>query len=252
MLIAHTTDLTGDDDVAFVHATALAAAAGAPLVTIHGNPAQATPADLPDATALAARWGRDVSHVRRCHDCCEDVADTVLDALRGLHPTLVVVGTHGRHGFSALLHASVGETITRNLDCPVLIVPNRVRGFVDASTGAIDVSRVLIPAGNRDDAQRGIDAARMLAGLARKRDMTIEILHVGGDAALASPGAIVTRAEGPLEDAILAAARSRQACVIVMATHGHDGLGDVLLGSHTERVLRESSCPVLAVPRSGR
>jgi nucleotide-binding universal stress UspA family protein len=33
-----------------------------------------------------------------------------------------------------------------------------------------------------------------------------------------------------------------------MPTRGHDGLGDALLGSHTEHVIREARCPVLSVP----
>ena len=253
MLIAHATDLTGDDDPAFVHATALAVAARAQLVTIHGNPAHAIAAELPDATALAARWGHVIAHDRRRHEYCEDIADTVLDALHELRADLVVVGTHGRHGFSALAHASIGATIARNLDCPVLIVPNRARGFVDAATGAVDLSRIVIPAGNPDEAQRGIHAARSLAAIAHTPGMTLELVHVGDDdPLLARSGTIVTRTQGKLEDAILAVAGARQACLIVMPTRGHDGVGDVLFGSHTERVIRDSSCPVLAVPITRR
>ena len=253
MLIAHATDLTGDDEGALVHATALAAAGGARLVTIHGNPAQVTDADLPDAAALAVRWGRSVAHERRCHDCCEDVADTVLDALHGLRPDLVVVGTHGRHGFAALVRGSVGETIARNLDVPVLVVPDAIRGFVDPATGAIDLGRVVIPSGDRADAQQGIDAARALAALAGGLELQLEVLHVGDEVAnLAPPGVTVTRAHGNLEQAIAGFAQARRASLIVMATRGHDGVGDVLFGSHTERVIHESTCPVLSVPVSGR
>jgi nucleotide-binding universal stress UspA family protein len=36
--------------------------------------------------------------------------------------------------------------------------------------------------------------------------------------------------------------------LIVMSTHGRSGLPRMLLGSVTEKVLRSSSCPVLAIP----
>jgi nucleotide-binding universal stress UspA family protein len=36
--------------------------------------------------------------------------------------------------------------------------------------------------------------------------------------------------------------------LIVMTTQGHEGLLDNLRGSTTERILRNSCCPVLAVP----
>jgi nucleotide-binding universal stress UspA family protein len=58
----------------------------------------------------------------------------------------------------------------------------------------------------------------------------------------------VTREQGPLEEAIVDVARAHKACLVVMPTRGHDGLGDALLGSHTERVIREVGCPVLSVP----
>lgn len=249
MLIAHTTDLSGDDTAAFVHATALAAASAARLVTVHGNAPDSMSPLLPDAGVLAARWGRPIQHERRCHECCDEVADTVIDALRDLGPELVVLGTHGRHGLAALLRGSVGETVARNVAVPALVVPNKSRGFVDPETGAIDLRRIVIPAGTADEAARGLAAARSLVALAGATDATLEIIHVGPEnPALTALGVPTLRVEGKLEDAIVELARSRRACVIVMPTRGHDGVGDVLRGSHTERVIREAECPVLSVP----
>jgi nucleotide-binding universal stress UspA family protein len=251
MLIAHATDLTGDDDSAFVHATALAVAARARLVTVHGNPGATAASALPDAAALASRWGHTLVHERRCHDCCEDVAETVLAALQPLRADLIVVGTHARRGLSALMHTSIAETIARNLGRPVLVIPNRVHGFVDRATGAIDLGRVVIPAASQLEVHRGIEAARSLAVMLHLPVPALEIVHVGDDDAnIENPGGSVIRAHGKLEDVIVDVARQRRACLIVMPTRAHDGVGDVLLGSHTERVIRESSCPVLAVPLS--
>lgn len=249
MLIAHATDLTGDDTSAFVHASALAAASAARLVTVHGNAPASEAARLPDAGELATRWGRSIAHERRCHECCEDVADTVIDALRDLRPELIVLGTHGRHGLASLVHGSVSETIARNVAVPALVVPDRARGFVDAATGAIDLHRVVIPAGTLADARRGLAAARRLIALAGVAGAEVELVHVGApDPELATLGVPLTRVDGALEDAIVELARAHGACVIVMPTSGHDGVGDVLLGSHTERVIRRASCPVLSVP----
>ena len=231
--IVHTTDLSGDDDAAFLHACALAAASGARLITIHGNAAAAEASRLPDAAPLAARWGRTIGHDRICHECCDDVADTVVDAVRRVEPALVVAGTHARHGLAALLAGSVAEAVARNVDVPTLIVPNRGRGFVDAATGAIDLARVIVAAGDPEEAARGLAAARELARLAGRPDADLVPIHVD-DRGVAA--------------AILAEARERDACVIVMATHGHDGVADALLGSTTEHVVRDAACPVLSVP----
>lgn len=233
MTIVHTTDLSGDDLAAFQHACALAAASGARLVTLHGNAPPAAALQLPDAAPVAARWGRAISHERVCHQCCDEVADTVVHAIRGIAPALVVAGTHGRHGLAALLSGSIAEAIARNVSMPVLIVPNRVRGFVDPATGAIDLRRVLVPAEDAAAAARGEDAAKALAALARVPGPQLEVLHVG-DARVAA--SIVDRA------------RAHHSCLIAMTTRGHDGIVDALLGSRTEHVVRDAGCPVLIVP----
>jgi len=169
--IAHTTDLSGDDSAAFVHAAALAAASGARLITLHGNPGAVDAAALPDAAGLAARWHRPIEQQRICHECCDDVADTLLDALRGIAPALVVAGTHARHGLASLLHGSVAEALVRNLSVPTLVVPNHGRGFVDPATGAITLRRIVVAAVDGDD---GLAAAHALVALAAVRGTAIE------------------------------------------------------------------------------
>ncbi|MEW6127253.1 MAG: universal stress protein [Acidobacteriota bacterium] len=50
--------------------------------------------------------------------------------------------------------------------------------------------------------------------------------------------------------AIINTAEARNADMIVMGTHGHNGINRFLLGSVTERVLRETNRPVLTVHRA--
>jgi nucleotide-binding universal stress UspA family protein len=52
---------------------------------------------------------------------------------------------------------------------------------------------------------------------------------------------------GPVADTILDAARCMQADLIVMSTHGRGGLGRLLLGSVSARVLQRALMPVLLV-----
>jgi nucleotide-binding universal stress UspA family protein len=52
---------------------------------------------------------------------------------------------------------------------------------------------------------------------------------------------------GITHETICEVAKERRASVIVMATHGRKGLGHLVLGSVTERVLRDAPCPVLVV-----
>ena len=244
MLIAHASDFSGDDASAFLHAAALTRN-GSRLVTLHAGPEERVPAD---ASELAARWGRPIEHELHRIDLEDDVSDSLLEPLQRLRPDLVVVGTHARHGFAAWLHDSVGEAIARNLCVPVLVVPNQSRGFVDPQCGAVDLRRVIVPAGNAGDARKAVAAAQLLARIAESV-VELEIVHAGpSDPDLERLDLAVRRIDGSLDDAIVAAARARDACLIVMATRGHDAAGDVLRGSHTERVIREARCPVLSVP----
>jgi len=249
--IAYTTDLSGDDAPAFVHACALAAASAVRLVTVHGNAPDLDENRLPDAAVLSARWGRPIDHERMCHECCDDVTDTVLDAIRRIGPQLVITGTHARHGIAALLHASVSEAIARNVGVPTLLVQNHGHGFVDAATGAFQLRRVLVPAGTRAEAIAGLTAARSLLDLAGIREVELVVIHASsnGDAFdLSDLPVAVAQVHGKLEDVVVAAAHERSAGLIVMVSRGHDGVLDALRGSHTEHVIRDAGCPVLSVP----
>ncbi len=55
---------------------------------------------------------------------------------------------------------------------------------------------------------------------------------------------------GDVSDQILDAAKDLGADLIVMATHGRTGLAHFFLGSMTEKVLRQSTVPVLTVRMS--
>ena len=52
---------------------------------------------------------------------------------------------------------------------------------------------------------------------------------------------------GVTHEVICDVAKRVGASVIVIATHGRKGLGHLMLGSVTERVLRDAPCPVLVV-----
>ena len=51
------------------------------------------------------------------------------------HIDLVVVGTHGRRGFSHLVMGSVAEKVVRSAPCPVLTVRQHEREFVVPTAG---------------------------------------------------------------------------------------------------------------------
>ncbi len=260
MLIVHTSDLSGERDPAFEQAVALCARGGARLVSVHacvGSPS----GELPKAAELLGRWGlpdASVQHERLMHECCDDVTDTLLDALAKLQPDLVVASTHARTGLGSLLRASVAEAVARNAAVPTLILPIHARGFVDPQRGALALEHVLLPAGDVSDAQQAVDATALIAKLAGVRDVSVTLLHVADGRPAPNPelprGLKLSHrtASGDLDRAIVTACAGLKPSMVAMVSGGHDGLADIVFGSHTERALHELGSALLWVPRVKR
>ncbi len=51
-----------------------------------------------------------------------DARDVIINACDEVHADLIVMGTHGRRGFSRALLGSVAESIVRTAPCPVLTI----------------------------------------------------------------------------------------------------------------------------------
>lgn len=51
-----------------------------------------------------------------------DIARTILNEAAGARADLIVMGTHGRHGFKRFLLGSVAERVVRESFCPVMLV----------------------------------------------------------------------------------------------------------------------------------
>lgn len=253
--IAHASVAGAEDRVPFEHALVLAERSGARLVSVHASGDRDAQARMIAAADVLREWGRGgstVEHVRHVHECCADPVDTVLDFLLRTEPDLVVAGAHQRRGAARIFAESRSEAIAENVRVPTFVVPLEGRGFVRG--GALELTRVVVPAGDAEAAEAGMERAAWLADLARVEDLTVELLFVGdpGQEPAVEPPQHprirwTTRTlGGDFEEAITVVAAAASA--IVMATRGQDSLRDALLGTHTERVMRIARCPVLSVP----
>jgi len=257
MLIAHLANEADPNEPGFAHSVALAARGHARLASVHACAQSAPPVDLPHASELLERWGWSadgVAHERIQHACCDAVDETLLDALHQLQPDILVASTHARSGLPRLLWGSVAEGVARNVRVPTLLLPLDGKQLLDPRSGTLWLSRVLLPVSNQQDAQRAVDAACQLSALAGASDVELVLLHV--DDGHPAPEPLIPKGfavqsqqvPGPIAHAVRVAADALDADLVVMVTHGHDGIGDVLLSSHTERVLHDCKRPLLWVP----
>ena len=184
---------------------------------------------------------------------------------------LVVMGTHGRRGVDRMLFGSVTEEVVRTASCPVLTVRADAERAPDQA-----VRRVLVPI---DFSDASVAALRHAKEIALTYGAEIDLLHVVDTPTYASaydlesisfPTAeVLERTEEQLGDlareevgyehvmvssevgspsrTILDYVDAQEVDLVVIATHGRTGLDRLLLGSVTERVLRQSPTPVFVV-----
>jgi nucleotide-binding universal stress UspA family protein len=122
------------------------------------------------------------------------------------------------------------------------------RPFIDSATGSNDaIKTVLVPVDHQPSAQSAIDG---LEGFVGGLNVSFEFVHVGSKA----PRLLddfgrerrVRTLEGPVVETLLA--EIEHADMIAMPMVGRNGLLDALRKGTTERVVKDSSRPVLALP----
>jgi nucleotide-binding universal stress UspA family protein len=118
----------------------------------------------------------------------------------------------------------------------------RLAGACDARLTAIHVYNFEAPA-YFTPAQAGEIAAQFEA---TRADAEAALRRFASESGGPGEPAVLVR-EGDPANAVLRAAAELQAGLIVMSTHGRSGLRRLLLGSVAERVLRDSSIPVLTI-----
>ena len=185
---------------------------------------------------------------------------------------LVVVGRHGHRPFRDLLVGSTAERVIQKGDVAVLLVARRARSAYRRPIAAVDLSersgamldlamRVVAPTRrildvvhvyetSYDQVLRRVATNHARAAYTREcraqaRGATAKL--IGESAAAPVVRAVVLR-RADTRQAILSAARARDADLIALGTHGRTGFGHWLLGSVAEAVMRHATCDVLVAP----
>ena len=202
-------------------------------------------------------------------------AEEILRVVEEEEIDLVVMGTYGKGGVSHFLFGSTAEKIVRMADCPVLTV----RHHAPHLRRLREIKNILFPTDFSDYSKKALPYALSFAS---RYAATLHVLHIFEqrihpafyimdkstpfdldeglrDRALDALDEFVYQdlrdkisfkcevASGKPFVEIINYARDNDIDLIVIATHGLTGLEHMIIGSTTERVVRNAPCPVLSV-----
>ncbi|MCC3245620.1 universal stress protein [Methylocystis sp. WRRC1] len=262
--IVHPTDLSFGSLDAFAHALRIAVASRALLHILHIEGEDQDEDDwerFPHVREMLARWRMIEPSASRAEVTEKLGVKLIKAAVESDTPVhgvaayverhmcdLMVLMTHNRSGLERWLEGSVAEEAAREAKTPALFLREDQAGFVDRETGAVSLNTVLMPV---EASVAPLDAFRHVADFAHALNPAADVmlLHVGDDLPIFD-GLLphIELRQGPVVETILNYAKEIGADMIAMPTRGRHGLLDALRGSTTERVLRQSPCPLYAAP----
>ncbi len=270
--VLHPTDLSEAGNTAFAHALVLALIARANLTILHVSDVEDSSwTDFPGVRDTLERWGllptnserADVSklgiNVQKVRMAHSDPIESITTYLEQHGTDLIVLATDQHKSGVQWFNGSVATSVARKSREMTLFLPKGQTGFVSLEDGSISLKNILIPVAPVPSAQPAVHAAaRLASGLHCEAGM-FTLLHVGEEETMPSiiepevSGWLWNRMvkNGEVIDVVNQVAREIDADLIVMATDGRNGWLDAMRGSHSERVLRESSCPLLTIPADG-
>ena len=206
-------------------------------------------------------------------------ADEILRLVEEKDIDLVITATRGRSGLKRLILGSITERLMRTLDCPLLVVRSPAQDSGIVSELSIRLHKILVGCDFSPDSDQafahGLSLAQefeaelhlahvieppvqpnlihvetVISGEIQEdhRNLLIEKLKemVPAEAAnWCTPQ--LTIMEGQPYHELVKYADTRNIDMIVLGIRGHGLVKTLFLGSTTDRVVRNSTCPVLSV-----
>jgi nucleotide-binding universal stress UspA family protein len=268
------TDLSSAANNALRYAAYLARRCGATLFSVHVVHPDVDPFHLPETWPQTAAGEGELRQIARRET--EELLPgfphllifergpiwrTISRVIEAKEIDLLVVGTHGRSGFSKVLMGSVAEQIFRRASCPVLTVGPAVR--IPAS-GCPDLERVLYAT---DFSCESLAAAPLAISLVRVNHAQLILLHCASNseeesalldslrdvvptgAGLTNPPTSIV-AGGSHREAILKIAAQEQADLVVLGVHSSNWrlMSETrFVNSTAYQIATQADCPVLTV-----
>ncbi|MFN3406556.1 MAG: universal stress protein [Caldimicrobium sp.] len=201
--------------------------------------------------------------------CEGEPSDVIIDLALEKKVELISMGTFGRKGLKRLLMGSVTSKVVLHAPCDVMVVKRPC----SECTG--EYKSILVPFDGSEFSQKALERACELSKIDNtkitvlyvipryeemieflmtesiKRSMIEEAEKILDKArTIASQKNVTINTiikEGHVADRIIEIADTNKHDLIVIGTYGWSGISKVIMGSTTERVIMNASCPVLVV-----
>lgn len=201
--------------------------------------------------------------------CEGEPPDVITDIAAGKNADLIAMGTYGRKGLKRLVMGSVTSKVIVNSPCDVLVVKKPC----SECTGRY--RSILVPFDGSEFSKKALEHA---CELSRMDNAEITVLYVIPryeemveffrtesikKSLMQEAEKIITEAkkiassnsvsistaiqEGSAGDRIIEIASTLKNDLIVIGTYGWKGVSKAIMGSTTERVIANATCPILAV-----
>ena len=206
-------------------------------------------------------------------------ADEISRAVEEKGIDLVITATRGRSGFKRLILGSITERLMRTLTCPLLVVHIPEREFANSPQPEIELKKILVGCDFSQDSGQAFDHGLSLAQefqaelhLAHvieppfQPNLLAETITVTGEVPQNQQNFLIQKLkdmvpedaanwctpqisilEGQPYEELVKYADTRDIDIIVLGVRGHGLVKTLFLGSTTDRVIRNSPCPVLSV-----
>ncbi len=206
-------------------------------------------------------------------------ADEISRIVEEQNMDLVISATRGRSGLKRLILGSVTERLMRTLSCPLLVVHSPDKAFVASDDQEVNIKRILIGCDFSPDSDVAFEHG---LSLAQEFESELHLAHVVETSIYQQ----LHKTESPVEEELqqeiqtrlikkmqdMVPEEARNWCkpqtsllgghpyeelvkyaeknnidMIVLGTRGHGLVKSLLVGSTTDRVVRNAPCSVLSV-----